>query len=152
RGPERGVRDGVLGQRLGAEESSALELRRSERREEDEALDAGSLGRPQEAHGRKAVQLLHPSVGLVADRPGQVDERVDAAQRLALQVAIAQAGQIAKRDLDLDAMATEPAWVADKGPDVMPGVEQRGEEGPADGSARPCKQDHAAALYPRIAT
>jgi hypothetical protein len=67
-------------------------------------------------------------------------------------VAIAQAGQIAKRDLDLDAMATEPAWVADEGPDVMPGIEQRREEGPADGSTRPCKQDHAAALYPRIAT
>ena len=126
-----------LRQRLGAEEAGALELARPQRGEEDEALHAGPLGGPQQARGRQPVQLLDPCVGLVADRRREVDHGVRSAQRLALQMAVAEARQVAERDLDLDPMTAEPARVADQRPDVVAGLEQEREQRPADGSARP---------------
>ena len=58
------------------------------------------------------------------------------AQRLALQMAVAEARQVAERDLDLDPMTAEPTRVADQSPDVVAGLEQEREQRPADGSAR----------------
>ena len=107
--------------------------RRSQRREEDEALDPGPLGRPQQARGRQAVQLLDPGVGLVADRRREVDHGVGAAQRLALQMAVAEARQVAERDLDLDPMAARAR--AGRGP--APG--RRGRPRAAAGAA-PCRR------------
>ena len=60
-----------------------------------------------------------------------------AAQRLALQMPVAEARQVAERDLDLHAMTPEPTRVADQSPDIVAGLEQQREERPADGSARP---------------
>jgi ferredoxin len=68
-----------------------------------------------------------------------------------LEVAIAEPREVAERDLDLDAVAAEAPWVANQGAHVVAGFEQQRKERPADGSARPCKQDHAAGLYPRTA-
>ena len=59
------------------------------------------------------------------------------AQRLALQVAVAEAGQVAERDLDVDPVAAEAARVADQRPHVVARLEQEREQRPADGSARP---------------
>ena len=66
------------------------------------------------------------------------------AQRLALEVAVAEPRQVAERDLHLDPVAAQAARVADQRPHVVPGLEQQREQRPADGSARPGQQDHAA--------
>ena len=50
--------------------------------------------------------------------------------------AVAEARQVAERDLDLDPWRPEPARVADQRPDVVAGLEQEREQRPADGSAR----------------
>jgi NAD-dependent dihydropyrimidine dehydrogenase PreA subunit len=49
-------------------------------------------------------------------------------------------------------MTAESPGIADQSPYVVPGLEQKREEGPADRSARPGKQDHAGALYPGTPT
>jgi hypothetical protein len=85
---------------------------------------------------------------LVADRRREVNHGVGAAQRLALKVAIADAAEIAKRDLDVDAMTAESPWITHKGPNVVAGVQQEGQKRPADGPARPGEEDHGAGLYP----
>ena len=74
-------------------------------------------------------------VGLVADRRREVDHRVDAAQRLALQMAVAEARQVAERDLHLDPLAAQPARVADQARTSSPRLEQQRQQRPADGSA-----------------
>ena len=105
-------------------------------------LDPGPLGRPQEACGGEPVQLLDPCVGLVADRRREVDHRVRSAQRLALEMAVAQAGQVAERDLHVDPMAAEAARIAHQRPHVVARLQQEWKQRPAHGSARPGQQDH----------
>jgi hypothetical protein len=63
-------------------------------------------------------------MGLVADRRGQVDHGVGAAERLALKVAIAQPGQVAQGDLHVHAVAAQAPRVAHEGADVMSGAQQ----------------------------
>ena len=73
----------ALRQRLGAEETRERVKRRADRREEDEALDAGPLGGAHEPERGHRVELLDRGPGLVADRGGEVDHGVHAAQRVA---------------------------------------------------------------------
>ena len=51
-------------------------------------------------------------------------------------MAVAEARQVAERDLDLHPMTPEPTRVADQSPDIVAGLEQEREQRPADGSAR----------------
>jgi hypothetical protein len=53
-----------------------------------------------------------------------VDHGVGAAERLALEVAVPKASQVAERDLDLDAMTTEPARITHERTHVVPSFEQ----------------------------
>ncbi len=63
-------------------------------------------------------------------------------QRLTLQMAVAQAGQVPERDLHVDPMAAEAARIANQRPHVVARLEQEWEQRPAHGSARPGQQDH----------
>jgi hypothetical protein len=90
-------------------------------------------------------------VGLVADRRGEVDHGVGAAQGLALKVAIAESREVAERDLDVDSMTPEPPRVPRQGADVVAGAQQKGQKRPANGPARPGEEDHGAGLYPPFA-
>ena len=63
-------------------------------------------------------------------------------QRLALKVAVAQAGQVPERDLHVDPMAAEAPRVAHQRPHVVARLQQEREQRPAHGSARPGQQDH----------
>ena len=114
------------------------------RREEDEALDARALGGPQQPAVARPFSSSTARVGLVADRGGQMDDGVDAAQRLALEVAVAEPRQVAEGDLHVDAMAAQAARIANEGTHVVPGLEQQRQERPADGSTGPGQQDHGA--------
>jgi hypothetical protein len=75
-------------------------------------------------------------MGLVANRRREVDHGVHASKRLALKVVVSEAGEIPKRDLDLDPVAPEAARIADQRTDVLALREQAWEERPADRSAR----------------
>ena len=87
----------VLRERLGAEEPGALEAGCAHRGEEDEALDAGALGGAQQTQGPESVHLLDAARRLIADRRGEVDHGVGAAERVAKRVRVAE---IAERELD----------------------------------------------------
>ena len=102
------ARTASLGQRLGAEEARALERGRAEGAEEDEALDARCLGGAQQPRRGEPVELLDRCARLVADRGREVDHGVDAAQRLAHEVAGRQLAEVAERDLHVDPLAAEP--------------------------------------------
>ena len=59
------------------------------------------------------------------------------AQRLALKMAVAEAGQVPERNLHLDPMAAEAPRIAHQRPHVVTCLQQEREQRPADGSARP---------------
>jgi hypothetical protein len=54
-----------------------------------------------------------------------MDHGVNAAERLALKVPIAETRKIAERDLNVHAMTAEPARVANEGPHVVAGAQQQ---------------------------
>jgi hypothetical protein len=80
-----------------------------QRREEDEALHARSLGRANQAQRRDRVELLDRRVRLVADRSRQVHDGVNAPERVPER---GRVDQVAQRDLDPHALVAEPALVA----------------------------------------
>ena len=85
---------------------------------------ADALGGAQQAGGREPVELLDPGPGLVADRGGEMDDGVDAAQRLASDPRVAEFDQVAERDPHLDPQAAELARVADQHADLVAALEQ----------------------------
>jgi hypothetical protein len=64
-------------------------------------------------------------MGLVADRGGEVDHRIDPAQGLALKVPVAEASEVAQGDLNVHAMPAQPAGIANEGTHVVPGFQQQ---------------------------
>src|SRR5215213_10607621 len=92
-------------ERLRAKETGALEVRRPDRGEEDESLDARALGRAQEARRPEAVHLLEPPWRLVADRGAEVDHRLHAPQRVPEPVRIAE---VSEGDLHVHALGAKP--------------------------------------------
>ena len=54
-----------------------------------------------------------------------MDDRVHAAERLALEVAVAESRQVAQGDLHVDAMAPQAARIANEGTHVVPGPQQQ---------------------------
>ena len=115
----------LLGERLGAEEPGALEAGRAHRGEEDEALDAGALGGAQQAQRAEPIHFLDPARRLIADRRGEVDHRVGAAQRMAKRVRVAE---IAERELDPNPVRPEQARIAHEGAHGLSRLDQGGEQ------------------------
>ncbi len=114
-----------LGQPLGAEEAGALGSGGVKGAEEDEAAHAAALGGAQQAHRCQPVQLLDPVRGLVADRRRQVDDGVDAAQRLTHQVGVGHLAEVAERDLHVDPPWSQPPWLAHEAAHVLALLEQQ---------------------------
>ena len=54
-----------------------------------------------------------------------MDDRVHPAERLALEVAVAEPCQVAEGDLHVDAMAAQAARIANEGTHVVPGPQQQ---------------------------
>ena len=92
--------------------------------------------------GGEPVQLDHGRLRLVADRRRKVDHRVDAAQRLALEVRVAQARQISERELHVHPQPPEASRVADQHADFLAPFQQQGEERLADRPRGASEQDH----------
>jgi hypothetical protein len=90
-------------------QARAAVRRRPERGEEDEALDAGALGRADHPPRRDAVELLDRPAGLVAGRARQVDDGVHAAHGVAKRRRV---GEVAERDLHAHAVGAELLGVA----------------------------------------
>jgi hypothetical protein len=53
-----------------------------------------------------------------------MDHGVDSPQRLALEVAVAEAREVAERDLDVNPVPTEAAGIPYQRPDVVPTGQQ----------------------------
>ncbi len=111
---ERRLDHGSLGDRLGAHQPGPAAGRGAERGEEHEPLDAGPLGGLHKPPSGDAGELLDRSPGLITDHRGEVNDRVDAAQRMAEREVVAE---IAERDLDLDPLGAEAAWIAHQAAD-----------------------------------
>ena len=131
--------DRPLGDRLGPHQPGAAARRGAQRGEEHEPLHAGALGRLDQPPGGDAGQLLDRAVGLVADHRGQVDDGVDAAQRVAERQVVAE---IAERDLDPDALGPQPPRIADQAANRRAGGDQAAQQGAADGSGGAGEQQH----------
>ena len=131
----------MLGERLGAEEAGALEAGRAEGAEEDEAPDAGLLGRPQQPVGAERGHLLDPPRRLVADRRRQVDHGVGAADRVAQAPRVAEVGE---RELHADPLGPEPPRIADQAADLVARVEQHRQQRRAHHPRPSGEQDHRA--------
>ena len=99
----------------------------------------------QQPRGREAVELLDRR-RLVADRRRQVDHGVHAPQRLASDSRVAEVGQVAERDPDLDPHSAESAGVADEHADVVAALEQARQERLTDGSGGAGHEDHRSEL------
>ena len=112
---------------------------RAQRAEEDEAIDAGALGGPEQAPGGEAVELLQPGRRLVAPGAREVHDRPHAAQRMAERRRIRE---VAERDLDAHARRSQAARIADQ---AAHGLAARGEprkQGRSDPSGRAGEQEH----------
>jgi hypothetical protein len=73
-----------------------------------------------------------------------VDDGVDAAQRLSLQVLVAESREVSQGDLHVDTVTSQAARIAHEGPHVVPGAEEQRQERATDGSAGSCQEDHIA--------
>ena len=132
----------VLGERLGPEEAGALDRGCPDRREEDEAVQAGGLRAAQQARCGEPVELLHPGVRLIADRRREVDHGADAAQRPADHPGVGEVGEVAEHDPNLDPQPTQATRVADQHPHLLASLEQLRQQLAADGPRRSSNQDH----------
>ena len=75
-------------------------------------FDARPLGGAHEPERRDGVELLDRAAGLVADRRGQVHDRVDAAHRVAERRGVAE---VAQRDLHAHALRARAAAARERG-------------------------------------
>ena len=111
----------------------------AERREEDEAARPGALGRAHQPQRGHRVQLLDRGARLVADRRGQVDDGVHAAQRVPERRRV---GEVAERDLHAHARVAEPARIAHQAAHRLARGRQAPQKGAADRAAGAGEQDH----------
>ena len=123
--------------RWAAAASSALKKRKRSH--------AAALGRAQQPHRRQPVQLLDPLRRLVADRRRQVDDGVDAAQRLAHQVGIRHLAEVAEGDLHVDPALAEPPRLAHQAAHVLAALQQQRQQPRADAAGGPGQQQHGPA-------
>ena len=87
-----------------------------------------------------AVELLDRAARLVADRGGQVHDRVHAAHRVAERRRV---GQVAERDLHPHALGAQPPRVAHQAAHRAAFGEQAAQQRGADEAGRAGKQQHA---------
>ena len=142
---QRRVRHRLLRQSLGAKEARARVVSRPSA----EKNTKPSRARRSAARSRRnvaSVELLDRRPRLIADRGRQVDDRVDAAQRVAKR---GRVGEVAQRDLHPHALIAEPARVAHEAAHRLPGERQAAEQGGADRAGRAGEQHHRRSLGPR---
>jgi hypothetical protein len=99
---------------------------RADRREEHEPLRAGTLGGAHQPQRGDRVQLLDRRARLVADRRGEVHDRVDPAQRVAKRRRV---GQVPQRDLHAHPLGSQPSRIPHEAAHPLP----RGDEAPQHG-------------------
>ena len=100
----------------------------------------GPLGGLHHAPGGDAVELLDRTAALIADRAGQVDDRVHSPQGIAKRGRVAQ---IAERDLHPHALRAEPARVAHQAAHRLRGSRSGG----AARARRPAPSPRSAAAW-----
>ncbi len=115
-------------------------------------LDARLLGRAQQPVRAERGHLLDAARRLIANRGGQVDHRVGAADGVAEAARIAEIGE---RELHANPLRTESARIANQAADLVARVEQPGQQRGAHDAGPSGEQDHPrnptpAACTPRM--